>query len=158
MRTRTLSTIALSIVIAASGCGDDGTAPPAPLDVSGVWSYQAPDLVWGPVVCQMTGVTATLLQSDNTFSGTTTGGVIACQSGETSGSRDLVDYAVTDGSVTGTSITFTIASLEQGSDVSITHVGTVTDNSMSGTVTAQFELPPPVGAVVPLTGTWSATR
>lgn len=159
MKTRFLPFALASLALVALGCdGDGGTSPPEVIDIRGTWAYSSLDLTGGPITCQMTGIEATLTQDGSSFTGTTQGGSVTCQSGGETGSQDLDPFAVTGGTVAGTAITFTIESLDQGTVVNITHAGTVSGNTMSGTVTAQFELPAPYGFVVNLTGTWSATR
>ena len=157
MKMRFVPIALVSLAFAGLGCdGDDGTTPPEVIDIRGTWSYSSVDLVGGPITCQMTGITATLTQDGSSFAGTTQGGTVTCQSGEESGSQDLTPFTVTGGMISGSSLTFTIE--DEGQAVSITHTGTVSGNTMSGNVTAQFELPPPYSFLVSLTGTWTATR
>ena len=157
-RFATILVAAMLPLACGDGDGDGNGTGPGPVNISGTWSYSSTDLAWGTITCQMTGVSATIMQSGNAFTGTTTGGTIACQSGEDSGSLDLDDYQIVDGMISGTAITFTIIDPGEGQEVNIAHTGTVSGGSMTGNVTAQFELPPPAGFVVPLTGTWSANR
>lgn len=157
MKTRFLPMALASLAFLALGCdGDGGTTPPEVIDIRGTWSYSSLDLVGGPITCQVTGIEATLTQDGSSFTGTTQGGMVTCQSGDASGSQDLSPFAITNGTISGSSITFTIE--DEGQVVNFTHTGTVSGDTMSGNVTAQFELPPPYSFPVSLTGTWTATR
>lgn len=141
------------LILTACGDGDDGVQLPEHADISGTWTYSAPALMASfGIVCSVTEVRATVTQAGTSFSGSTEGGQWSCQSpiGDLP-PADLDVQTVGNGMVDGNSVSFEIDGV-----LLFEHMGTVTGNSMSGTLTASGEVDP-VGPLS-FTGEWSATR
>ena len=143
----------LFIVVASTACGDS-TEPQA--DVSGSWTYSATYAVdlgfLGTTNCSGSGVQATVTQTGSSFSGSVQGGDWTCDVP----SFDLVPFTSDNpgqvsGTVEGTSVSFEVQGF-----VLLMHEGTLSGNSMSGTLTGTGSIPG-LGSVS-LTGTWSASR
>ncbi len=137
----------------AYGCADS-TEPV--VDISGSWAYSATYSVnlgaLGTVTCSMSSVQISLSQSDSSVSGTAHGGESVCNSpsfGLEPATEE--DPVVIDGTVDGDSV-----SLEVDAFVLLSHEGTVSGDSISGTVTGTGSVPP-VGSIT-VTGNWSASR
>ena len=145
----------LFVVVASAACGD-GTEPPEHADVSGSWTYAAAYTVTlgplGATDCSGSGVQATITQSGSSVSGTARGGDWACDSPAFA----LEPFTEEDpgrisGTVDGTSVSFEVAGF-----VLLMHEGTVSGDSMSGSLTGTGEIPG-VGSIS-VTGDWSAAR
>ena len=143
----------LLLILVLTACGDDGTQPPQHTDISGSWTYSVQNLSSPPGInCTVTGVQATITQSGGSFSGTTRGGQWACQSpfGPLPPAA-LSAQTISAGMVDGNSVSFEIDGV-----LLFAHEGTVSGNSMSGTVTGTGSMDP-VGDLT-LSGSWTASR
>lgn len=145
----------LLIVVASTACGDS-TEPSEHADVSGSWTYSATYSVdlgpLGATECSGSGVQATITQSGGSVSGSAEGGTWACDVP----SFDLAPFTSENpGQVTGT-VDGTSVRFEVDGFVLLMHEGTVSEDSMSGTVTGTGSIPG-LGSVS-LTGNWSASR
>ncbi|MDE2679484.1 MAG: hypothetical protein OXI76_16420 [Gemmatimonadota bacterium] len=145
----------LFVAVASMACGD-GTEPPEHADVSGSWTYSATYTVTlgalGTTDCSGSGVRATITQSGSSVSGTARGGEWTCDSPAFA----LEPFTEEDpgqisGTVDGTSVSFEVDGF-----VLLMHEGTVSGNSMSGSLTGTGTIPG-VGSIS-VTGTWSAGR
>ena len=145
----------LFVALASTACGD-GTEPAEHADVSGSWTYSATYSVTlgalGATDCSGSGVQATVTQSGSSVSGTARGGEWTCDSP----GFDLAPFTDEEpgqisGTVDGTSVSFEVDGF-----VLLMHEGTVTGDSMSGTVTGSGTIPG-VGSAS-LSGSWSAAR
>ena len=131
--------------------GDDGTGP-ADADVSGTWSATVADLTGGGSSCSSTDPTSlTLTQTGGTFSGSYSGGEVACTGSSGTFSFPVGSGAVVNGTVNGASVSFDLDSPD------FHQSGTVNGSSMSGPATWNCFFGPATG-VVTLTGTWHAAR
>lgn len=138
----------------ASGCGDSTGLRQA--DISGSWTYSATYQVslgpLGRTTCSMSGVQVTVSQSGSTVSGTGHGGESLCDPPvfdlEPATPEDPIEIM---GTVDENSV-----SLEADGFVPLSHVGTISGNLMSGTVTGTGSLPG-LGSIS-VTGAWSASR
>ena len=141
--------IVLLCAAMAVACGGDSASSPTPT-VTGQWSYSATNVSGSGVTCNFTGVTLTLAQSGSTFTGTTTGGNVSCTApGVAPLNESLGGDVIANGQITGNAVQFDIG----GQDLH--NVGTLSGNSMSGTVTISV----PTGTTtVILTGNFSAAR
>jgi len=147
---------ALRIAVAVSlfafvACDDDDGMAPSDVDVSGTWTYAAEGLTGGGLTCSFTAVQATITQTGASFTGSTQGGSWLCQSALGSLGDDLDPQTVAAGTVAGNDVSFRIDGL-----LTMEHVGTVSGNTMSGTVTATGTVEP--AGAVSLAGSWTATR
>jgi len=136
--------VAAAFIVA---CGGDATSP-AP-NVTGQWSYSATNISGSGVTCNISGVSLTLTQSGSTFTGSTAGGNVSC-----SGPGGVLDEAlggdvVANGQVTGNAVQFDIGTQD------IHNVGTLSGNSMSGTITLRVDTGT---TTIILTGNFSAVR
>ena len=148
----------LGLIVAAMACGDDTTEPQPPehADVSGSWTYSATYSAnlgaLGALTCSGSGVQATITQSGSSVSGTAHGGAWTCDSSRFT----IVPFPSDDpgqvrGTVDGTSVQFEVDGF-----VLLMHEGTVSGNSMTGSVTGTGTL---VGVgSISVTGSWSASR
>ena len=143
----------LFIVLASSACSDS-TEPQT--DVSGSWTYSATYSVdlgaLGTTNCSGSGVQATITQSGSSVSGTAQGGDWTCDVP----SFDLAPFTSENpGQITGT-VDGTAVRFEVDGFVLLMHEGTVSGNSMNGTLTGTGSIPG-LGSVS-LAGNWSASR
>ena len=137
----------LSVVLVA-GCGGDSTSPNA--DVSGLWTYNATNVVGGGITCSITNVSMTLTQSGTTFSGTVAaGGTLTCSSPSGSDTESLGNDVIANGLINGNGIQFDIGTQD------LHNTGTLSGNSMSGTVTIRVATGT---ATIILTGNFTAVR
>ena len=121
-------------------------------DVAGSWGYSATNLSGSGVSCSVTGTSMVITQSESTFTGTYTGGTFSCSGpggtlSSTIGSGTVVNGSVTDEGV----VSFDLDTQDWR------NTGSLSGNSISGTVTVRFDLGTPIG-VVTLSGNFSAAR
>ena len=145
-----VAAMAVAMVLAA-GCDDDDGMGPEAVDLTGTWTYSATNLAGGGLTCSFTGIQATVQQSASTFSGTTQGGSYLCESLLGNLGADLGAQTISGGTIAGSDVGFQIDGV-----LLFTHSGTVSGNSMSGTVVATGSVDP-VGQVA-LSGSWTASR
>jgi hypothetical protein len=115
------------------GCGSDVTSvKPGPL--SGVWNYNATNLAQPGVTCSITGLSLTITQSGDTFTGTVaSGGVVFCRSPARSDTEPLsVGDIVANGILNDGTVAFDIGS------ATFHNVGSISGTSMSGKATIQI--------------------
>ncbi len=150
---RILPLLIISLFLACGdgdGGGDgDGMMGPTTPNVAGTWSYGISSLSGGGTTCFASGTTMNLInQSEMTFTGTYSGGFFIC---------GFVELFVADGTVRNGSITSDSAvSFDLG--LSAWHnSGTISGDSMSGTVTVPVDLGPPVGRIT-MSGTFAGIR
>lgn len=149
MRLNPLPILAAIAALSAAGCE-------APFGigsawVEGDWLYDATARSGSGVSCELTGVTLSLEQEGDAFAGTASGGEIVCFAGLSSSGASFGTHPVTRGTVEGDDVAFDFRAGD------ITHAGTVTGRSMTGTVAWTLDLGGPLG-VVTLTGTFAAAR
>ena len=154
MSTR-IHRLLLLVVVASTACGDS-TEPPEHADLGGSWTYSATYSVnlgaLGTVGCSLSGVQVSLSQSGSSISGTGQGGESVCDSPFFPLEPATAENPATIlGTVDGNSV-----SIEVDSFVLLSHEGTVSGNSMSGTVTGTGDIPG--GGSISVTGSWSASR
>ena len=164
MRRRNIhmpKSILVGLVLMA-GCSGDATGPdlevPTLPNVAGSWTFDPIFLSGGRMSESITSGSLTLTQSDSTFSGTYTDGVMhwmgsfgCCALG--AGSGTVVNGSVTEsGSIT---FDFHLADDVDAPDWHFT--GTVTGNSASGTVAFTLDHGGPIG-VFTYSGDWAWSR
>lgn len=138
-------TLAIALVV---GCGGDSTNPTP--TVTGQWSYTATNVNGSGVSCNFTGVTLTLAQSGSTFTGSTIGGNVSCTApGVAPLNESLSGDVIANGQVTGNAVQFDIGTPD------IHNAGTLSGNSMSGTMTLRVATGT---TTISLTGNFSAVR
>lgn len=133
-----------------AGCG--GGDPPNP-NATGTWTYSSSMVGSGNaagVTCNISNLTLTINESGTTFSGTYSGGVIACQGPGGSSSTATGSGSVASGSLVHNAVNFDF------DNSSWHHTGGLTDNQMSGSFSAQ--LSDASGTPLPFTGSWTASR
>ena len=148
MRSRITGLVAvLATLIAAAGCSEDSSGPN--INLTGSWTYTATNISGSGVSCNVSTSSMTLTQTGNTFTGSATG-QIACVAGGQSVSNPFQGQ-ITNGTITGNAVQFELSTADAR------HIGTVSGNSMSGTLTLSLNVGAPIGTVV-LTGNWSAVK
>lgn len=147
---RTIASALLCAALAACGGGGDKTGP-GDGTVNGTWNGSASNVTGSGVTCNATGLTMLLTQTNDTFAGNYTLLKLTCSGAGGSSSGGPFAGSVANGSITGTSVSF---SLDTGE---LVFTGTLTGNTMSGTTVWTIDLGPPTGVVV-LTGSWTAKR
>lgn len=130
------------------GCGGDSTGP-GTVDITGTWLVTATlnNSSLG-ITCNEQG-TATVTQSGTNVSGQFTNSLATCSTPSGTASESL-DGPLTGGQVLGTTATFV--------NSECTYTGTISGsppNRIQGAATCQVSVQ---GQVIPLTGTWLATR
>ncbi|HUK61886.1 MAG TPA: hypothetical protein VLV15_01095, partial [Dongiaceae bacterium] len=145
-----VATALLCAALAACGGGSDTTGP-GDGTVNGTWSGSASNVTGSGVTCDGTGLKLMLTQSDATFTGSYTLVKLSCSGPGGSSSGGPFGGAVTNGTITGASVSFTLDTGE------LAFTGTLSGNTMSGSTVWTLDLGPPYGTVV-LTGNWTAKR
>jgi hypothetical protein len=143
---------ALTLAAVAACGGDDGSTGVGSINVGGTWNISVSNMSGQGASCSTTSpVRATIRQTGSTFTGTYSGGIITCLTPTESFSSALGSGAVTNGEITGNTISFDLDSPD------FHHDGTVSGNSMSGSAEWTYDFGLPLG-VVTLTGSWSAVK
>jgi hypothetical protein len=144
---RRLMTIAGLLLMGA--CSSDSTGPTV-VSLTGNWSYSASNVSGSGVSCNISGVIATLTQTNNTFSGAISGGTVSCSApGVATQTSALGGDIVANGHINGTAIDFDIGTSDYH------NVGTISGNSISGTVTLRIV---ESGQTFILTGQFAAVK
>lgn len=145
LRTGWLALVICGVGLAA--CSGDSTGSSGP-QVAGVWRLDITNFNSGPVSCLDTGVTMTLQQAGESFSGTYSGGQFKCSSAVGSDSAPTSGKVV-HGSLSGTSVQFDL-------DTTAWHqTGTISGTTMSGLVNATLVVG---GTPITIAGDWTATK
>ncbi len=146
---------AAAIMFVIVGCGSDSTTGPSEQNaqIGGLWGrYGTGPLSEGDVRCFITGMALSLNQTGATFTGSANGGNIRCTvAGATVMDDPLGNQVVVNGTVSGNNLSFDIETPAWH------HIGSVSGNSMSGTVTLTIDLGGTTGSV-DLRCDWSAIR
>lgn len=132
-----------------NACGGDSTGP-SDASVGGAWTLSATNVSGQGVSCNLSPTPATIAQSGSTFTGTYGPGTVVCLAGTESVSFS-VQGSIVSGTVTGNSVQFDLDTQD------VHHVGTLSGNSMSGTVRWTVDFGGDIG-VVTLNGNWAAAR
>ena len=140
--------LGLLFLAALVGCGSDSTAPNA-ADVSGRWSYSATNLAGSGIACNISGVFLTLTQNSTTFTGTVSSGSVSCTGPGGTSTQNLGNDIVANGQINGTAVQFDIGTQD------VHNVGTLSGNSMSGTLTLRIATGT---TTIVLTGNFSAVK
>jgi hypothetical protein len=132
---------------------DGGQPPSAPpgstANVAGTWTFTISNLTGGGVTCNLADTPMTLTQSGTAFSGTYGPGSLSC-TGPSGLQSGLVQGYVIHGTVNGLTVAFDLDTPDAH------HTGTSTGSLMSGTAT--YRVSDGSGAIVILSGSWSASR
>ena len=141
-----VSAAVLAVIPFLVSCSD-ATSPKA--NLSGQWTYNISNASGSGISCNVTGVTLSLTQSGSTFTGTTSGGLISCSGPGGTASEGLGGDVVANGQVNGNAVQFDISTQD------IHNSGTLSGNSISGTVTLRFASG---GVTFVLNGNFTAVR
>ena len=148
---RTLLLLLIPVFLACGG-DDDGLMGPSISSVAGSWTYNMTNLSGGGLSCSATGTSMIFTQSASTFTGTYNGGTLSCISGGVTVSAPVGTGTVVNGSVT------TAAAVSFDFDTQDwRNTGTLSGNSISGTVVVRIDLGAPTG-IITLSGNFSAAR
>lgn len=151
MRRWTVYVVAAATAVTLSAChGSNATGPAAP-SVTGNWTYSASNVSGSGLACDISGVAMGLQQSGNTFTGSLTGGTLSCTASGQTSTQSLGSDVVANGTIVGNTVAFDIGTSD------IHDAGTISGNSMSGTVTIRLDLGAPTG-VITLSGNFAAVR
>lgn len=148
MRAKHLLLLGLAAT-AALGCGDGGSGPSEPVNVTGEWAFEAHDMT-APGATGKCGMTGTLwLEQDGT---TVTGSYqidrITCTGPGGGTYEGPISGPIVSGTVEGTGVHFHFDTED------LDQHGTVAGNRMTGTCNWRGE----INGYVTLSGKWSATR
>ena len=147
MRIRSFVPFASLVVIPVLSSCSDATSPKA--NISGQWTYNISNAAGSGLSCNLTGITLSLTQTGSTFTGTTTGGLISCSGPGGSASDVLGNDVVANGHIDGNAVQFDISTQD------IHNTGTLSGNSMSGSVTIRVVSS---GVTFVLNGNFTAVR
>ena len=150
---RTLLLLLIPVFPACSGDADGagGMMGPSIPSVAGSWTYNASNLSGSGVSCGVSGTSLAFTQSAGTFTGTYNGGTLSC-----TGPGGTVTGSVGSGTVANGSVTTAGAVSFDFDTQDWRNTGTVSGNSISGTVVVRIDLGAPSG-VVTRSGNFSAT-
>lgn len=141
----------IPVFLACGGDNGDIMGPSIP-SVAGSWTYSATNLSSSGVSCSVSGTSLVFTQSGGTFTGSYSGGTISCSGGGATVSSPVGSGIVVNGSVTTAgAVSFDFDTQDWRNS------GTLSGNSISGTVTIRLDLGAPTG-VVTLSGNFSAGR
>ena len=142
----------LPLFVAAflGACGGDDSTGPSQASIAGAWTLSATNVSGQGVSCNLNNTPVTINQSGSTFTGTYGPGTVTCLAGAESVSFP-VQGTVVNGTLNGNSVQFDLDTQD------IHHVGTLSGNSMSGTVQWTIDFGGDIG-VVTLSGNWSAAK
>jgi hypothetical protein len=146
MRSRAVLCVAMSMGLAACG----SSTAPGGISIGGHWNVTVASLSGGGHVCSGSFV-ANFAQSFNSFNGSYASGTIACVTNGTSTPIGPTSGNVTDGSVNGQSVSY---SLDNGP---VMFTGTVNVSQMSGAVSWTKDFGDGKGPVT-LSGSWTAQK
>ncbi len=133
-------------------CGGDDIMGPSIPSVDGSWTYNVTNLSGSGISCNVSGTSMVLTQSGGTFTGSYSGGTSSCTGPAGPISTPIGSGPVANGSVTSAgAVSFDIDTQDWR------NTGTLSGNSMSGTVTVRLDLGAPTGVVL-LSGNFSAAR
>ena len=148
---RTLLLLLIPVFLACGG-DDDGLMGPSIPSVAGSWTYNMSNLSGGGLSCSTTGTSLVFNQSASTFTGTYSGGTLSCTGGGGTASVPVGTGTVVNGSVTTAgAVSFDFDTQDWR------NTGTLSGNSISGTVVVRIDLGAPTG-VITLSGNFSAAR
>jgi hypothetical protein len=142
VRVPALAALALATVLVA-GCGES-TGPGT--ELSGTWTLTHSGISNGGESCSIAGTTMVINQSGSVFSGTYSGGIVAC-GGDVIGV--LGNGIIVDGRISGSDIEFNLDNNTWHNE------GTLSANGMSGTVAVVANVG---GEVFQGTGNFEASR
>ena len=129
------SLLAIFAVGLLTACGNDsGTGPSTP-NIAGTWRITFTNLSGSGVSCGTTAIDYVITQSGNTFTGNSGSTyTFSCTDGVNTVSQSITGAVITNGQITGTSISFDLAT-------NAAHqTGTLSGNSISGTSTWTLDL------------------
>ena len=142
---KSLAVVALWVL---AGCGGDSTGPSS-ASLTGTWMYNATNISGSGISCSFSSVTIAITQAGSSFVGTSSGGTFSCTAaGMTSGSP-LGTATIANGKIDGSAVEFDFDTQD------IHNAGTLSGNSMSGTVTVRADVG---GPIITLTGSFSAVK
>lgn len=133
------------------------------LDFSGTWTLDLLFATPNQVACAITGITATVVQTGPTFSGSTTGGTENCTFGlETWPSDQIGDLTISLGVAgpAGSELEDALAFTVSAEGVALTFVGGAAPQNVgfAGALTGTVTLDPFDVGSTEVTGTWTARR
>ena len=149
---RCAATLLASLALASCGGGSDSTGPITVPDanIAGDWNLTFTNMEGGGVNCHTSAIAATITQTASTFTGIgTTAWTLTCVSGSDTQSSPEDSVTITNGTVHGKTITFSLATS------ATLQSGTLDGNTISGTASWTLNIG---NGVVTLGGQFSMTR
>jgi hypothetical protein len=140
----------IAAALLASACGGGDSAGPSDANLAGSWTLSASNVSGQGVSCGLGNTPVTISQSGGTFTGTYGPGTITCVAGGQS-SSGTTQGTIVNGTVDVNAVQFDLDTQD------FHHTGTVSGNSMSGSVRWTIDVGGSIGVVV-LNGNWSAAR
>ena len=150
MRTRSIP----FLLIAAVACGGSST-PTAPVtvpdaNIAGDWNLTFTNMQGGGINCHTTAIPATITQTASTFTGAGSAAwTLTCVSGTDTQSSAEDSVKITNGTVHGNTITFSLATS------ATTQSGTLNGDTITGTASWTLDIG---NGVVTIAGQFSMTR
>ncbi len=148
---RILPLLLIPVFLACSDDSGDIMGPSMP-SVAGSWTYSATNLSGSGVSCSVSGTSLVITQSSGTFTGSYNGGTLSCTGGGVTSSSPVGSGTIVSGSVTSAGATSFDFDTQDWRNT-----GTLSGNSISGTVVVRIDLGAPTG-VITLSGNFSAAR
>lgn len=142
------------LVIAATACGS-GSTPTTPVtvpdaNIAGDWNLTFTNMQGGGVNCHTSAIPATITQTASTFTGSgVSAWTLTCVSGTDTQSSPEDSVKITNGTVHGNTITFSLATS------ATTQSGTLNGDTISGTASWTLDIG---NGVVTIAGQFSMTR
>lgn len=146
---RNCAVAALALAMAACSGDSGGSMGPVIPQVAGTWTYSATNIAGSGASCSVTGLTLTVNQTAETFTGSYSGGSMTCSGNGESATLGPFQGTIVSGSISGNSVSFDLDTQDWR------NTGTINGSSMSGTVTVRFDLG---SGPITLSGNWSAAR
>lgn len=145
--------VAILPVFAACGGDDDGPTGPSTAQIDGAWTYAFSNITGSTgttnITCSAGNVSIDIDQTGTTFTGSYFAPALTCAGPSGSFTDGPFAGSIVNGSISGTSVSFDFDTSDWR------QTGTVSGNSMNGTVTVRFQVD---AAQILLSGNWSAAR
>ena len=131
--TRRLTPLLALVLFAA--CGGDGPAGPGAISISGAWRITWTNMSGSGVSCSTSSIEIQITQSGTTFTGSSNSSwTLTCIAGGATDSETFTGAAITSGQISGSTITFNLATS------AAQQTGSISGNSISGTATWTLDL------------------
>ena len=148
--------LAVALLPALTACGgddDSGPTGPSTAQIAGSWTYAFSNITGSSgttnATCSAGNVSIDIDQTGSTFTGSYFAPSLTCTSPSGTVTDGPFAGAIVNGSINGTAVSFDFDTSDWR------QTGTVSGNSMNGTVTVRFQVD---ASQLVLSGNWSAAR